>query len=65
MIKPVNVLISDIKVKDRVRKDVGALKELQESIAEFGLINPITLNEKAQARIKPFKEQTKLIEARK
>lgn len=38
------IAISDVIVKERVRKDVGALKELEDSIKEFGLINPITLN---------------------
>lgn len=40
------VQINDIKVKKRVRKDLGDLEELKESLRIYGLLNPITLNNK-------------------
>ncbi len=39
------VLISKIKVKKRIRKELGNLTELSKSIEENGLINPIIINE--------------------
>lgn len=38
------VKIEDIKVKKRIRKDLGDLTPLKESLHTYGLINPITLN---------------------
>ncbi|MBQ7619274.1 MAG: ParB N-terminal domain-containing protein [Treponema sp.] len=42
------VNISDIKVKRRVRKDLGNLEDLKDSLRRYGLLNPITLNSKYQ-----------------
>lgn len=38
------VNINDIKVKRRVRKDLGDLESLKTSLRTYGLLNPITLN---------------------
>ena len=38
------VKISDIKVKRRVRKDLGDLGPLNDSLRNYGLLNPITLD---------------------
>ncbi len=38
------VTISDIKVRKRVRKDLGNLEPLMDSLKRYGLLNPITLN---------------------
>lgn len=38
------VKIEDIKVKKRVRRDLGDLAALKESMHLYGLMNPITLN---------------------
>lgn len=40
------VSIKDIKVKHRVRKDLGDLESLKDSLRRYGLLNPITLNNK-------------------
>lgn len=40
------VNINDIKVKRRVRKDLGSLEDLKNSLRRYGLLNPITLNSK-------------------
>lgn len=40
----VNIKISDIIIKDRMRKDLGSLEELAQSILTKGLIQPITVN---------------------
>lgn len=40
------VSISEIKVKRRVRKDLGNLEALKDSMRRYGLLNPITLNSK-------------------
>lgn len=40
------VNIDDIKVKRRVRKDLGDLEALKDSLRHYGLLNPITLNSK-------------------
>lgn len=40
------VSIKDIKVKHRVRKDLGDLESLKDSLRRYGLLNPITLNGK-------------------
>jgi ParB family chromosome partitioning protein len=37
--------IKKIVVKDRIRDDLGDIKELAESIDRLGLINPITVKE--------------------
>ena len=38
------VKISDIKVKKRVRQDLGDLEGLKDSLKTYGLLNPVTLN---------------------
>ena len=38
------VLIKDIKIKKRVRKDLGDIEMLKDSIKRYGLMNPITIN---------------------
>jgi len=38
------VKIEDIKVNKRVRKDLGDLTPLKDSLRQYGLLNPITLN---------------------
>ena len=38
------IKISDVKVKKRVRKDLGDLSSLKDSLRSFGLLNPITIN---------------------
>lgn len=38
------VKIEDIKVKKRVRRDLGDLIALKDSMHRYGLMNPITLN---------------------
>ncbi len=38
------VLISDIKIKKRVRKDLGDIDMLKDSLKRYGLMNPITIN---------------------
>ena len=40
------VQIKDIKIKKRVRKDLGNLEDLKDSLRTYGLMNPITLNSK-------------------
>ncbi len=40
------VRIKDIKVKNRIRTDLGDLTSLQESIMKLGLLHPIIVNEK-------------------
>lgn len=40
------VSIRDIKVKHRVRRDLGDLEPLKESLRRYGLLNPITLDNK-------------------
>ncbi|MCI1209880.1 MAG: ParB N-terminal domain-containing protein [Treponema sp.] len=40
------VNISEITVKRRVRKDLGDLEALKDSLRRYGLLNPITLNSK-------------------
>lgn len=40
------VNINDIKVKKRVRKDLGDIQALKESLQRYGLISPITINDK-------------------
>lgn len=40
------VNISEIKVKKRVRKDLGDLDTLKESLRRYGLLNPITIDNK-------------------
>ena len=40
------VKIEDIKIKDRIRKDLGNLEDLKDSLRTYGLLNPITLNGK-------------------
>ncbi len=40
------VQIKDIKIKKRVRKDLGNLEDLKDSMKIYGLMNPITLNNK-------------------
>ncbi len=40
------VPIEKIKVKKRVRKDLGNLSDLKDSLRTYGLLNPITINSK-------------------
>ena len=40
------VPIEKIKIKKRVRQDLGQLENLKESLRTYGLLNPITLNSK-------------------
>ncbi|MDY2839457.1 MAG: ParB/RepB/Spo0J family partition protein [Treponema sp.] len=40
------VPIKEIKIKKRVRKDLGSLEDLKDSLRTYGLLNPITLNRK-------------------
>ena len=40
------VPIAQIKVKRRVRKDLGNLDDLKDSLRTYGLLNPITINSK-------------------
>lgn len=42
------VNIDDIKIKKRVRKDLGDLEPLKNSLRAYGLLNPITLNRKLE-----------------
>ena len=39
------VKIEDIKIKKRVRQNLGDMDSLKESLRMYGLLNPITLNE--------------------
>lgn len=39
------IKIADIKVKKRIRKDMGDIESLKDSLRTYGLLNPITLNE--------------------
>lgn len=40
------IAIADIKIKKRVRKNLGDIDALMESLEEYGLLNPITINTK-------------------
>ena len=40
------VKIEDIKVKRRIRRDIGDISDLMDSINRFGLLNPITISPK-------------------
>ncbi|MBO4857271.1 MAG: ParB N-terminal domain-containing protein [Treponema sp.] len=40
------VPIAQIKIKRRVRKDLGNLDDLKDSLRTYGLLNPITINSK-------------------
>lgn len=40
------VPIAQIKIKRRVRKDLGNLDDLKDSLRTYGLLNPITINNK-------------------
>jgi ParB family chromosome partitioning protein len=40
------VPIDDIKVKKRIRKDLGDIDALADSMRRFGLLNPITITRK-------------------
>ncbi len=42
------VRIDEIKVKRRIRRDLGDLTQLTESIKTHGLMNPIVINEKKE-----------------
>jgi ParB family chromosome partitioning protein len=42
------IQITDIKVKRRVRKDLGNLEPLKDSMRRYGLLNPVTLNSKKE-----------------
>lgn len=38
------IRVSDIKVKNRIRKDLGDLHSLKESIQKLGLLHPILID---------------------
>ncbi len=40
------VKISDIKIKKRIRNDIGDIEQLKESISKYGLFHPIIINNK-------------------
>lgn len=40
------VNISEIKVKHRVRKDLGDIESLKDSLRRYGILNPITIDSK-------------------
>lgn len=40
------ISIEEIKVKKRVRKDLGNLEALKDSLRRYGLMNPVTINNK-------------------
>ena len=40
------VQIKDIKIRKRVRKDLGNLEDLKDSLRTYGLLNPVTINSK-------------------
>lgn len=42
------VKIDDIKIKRRIRRDIGDISDLMESISKFGLLNPITISPKME-----------------
>ncbi|MBN2160078.1 MAG: ParB N-terminal domain-containing protein [Spirochaetes bacterium] len=39
------VRIEEIKIKKRIRKEIGDISDLMESISKFGLMNPVTVTE--------------------
>lgn len=39
------VKIDDIKIKNRVRRDLGDLDSLKDSLKTYGLLNPITITQ--------------------
>jgi ParB family chromosome partitioning protein len=39
------VRIDDIIVKKRIRREIGDISQLMESISRFGLLNPVTITE--------------------
>jgi hypothetical protein len=39
--KTTQVIIADIKIGERIRRDLGDIQPLQESIEDLGLLNPI------------------------
>lgn len=41
-----NIPVDEIKVRKRVRKEIGDIQPLVKSIKRYGLLNPITINEK-------------------
>ena len=41
-----NLEISKIKLKRRIRKDTGDIKSLMDSLVKYGLINPVVVNSK-------------------
>ncbi len=42
------VRVDEIKVKHRIRRDLGDLSQLADSIKAHGLMNPIVINEKKE-----------------
>ncbi len=42
------VRVDEIKVKHRIRRDLGDITQLAESIKAHGLMNPIVINEKRE-----------------
>ncbi|MDR3020751.1 MAG: ParB N-terminal domain-containing protein [Treponema sp.] len=41
-----NILIKDIVVKNRIRKELGDIETLAESLTRYGQISPIVINKK-------------------
>ena len=46
------VKITDIKIGNRFRKDLGDIDSLAESIKELGLIEPIVISENNRANLR-------------
>src|SRR4030042_983146 len=42
------VRINDIIIKKRIRRDIGDISDLMESISKFGLLNPVTVTEEKE-----------------
>ncbi len=42
------IQVDEIKTKHRIRKDLGSLTQLMESIKAHGLMNPIVINERKE-----------------
>jgi ParB-like chromosome segregation protein Spo0J len=41
---PATMAVSEIKISKRIRKDMGDIKGLAESIEDLGLLHPITVD---------------------
>jgi len=42
------IKVKDIKVGNRIRKDIGDLEDLKRSLKNHGLLNPISINSKGE-----------------